>query len=42
MDMTNDQGAMKVLTVSRYEYSGVQAPANTITMQEMVKSSSAH
>jgi hypothetical protein len=38
-DMTNDQEAMKVLTVSRYEYSGVQAPAHTMTMKEMVKSS---
>jgi hypothetical protein len=39
MDMTNDQGAMKMLTVSRYDYSGVQAPAHAITMKEMVKSS---
>jgi hypothetical protein len=38
MDMTNDQGAMKMVTVSRYEYSGVQAPAHAITMQDMVKS----
>jgi hypothetical protein len=37
-DMTNDQGAMKMVTVSRYEYSGVQAPAHTTTMQDMVKS----
>ena len=38
MDMTNDQGAMKMLTVSRYEYTGVQAPAHAITMKDMVKS----
>jgi hypothetical protein len=38
MDMTNDQGAMKMLTVSRYEYSGVQAPAHAITMKDMAKS----
>jgi hypothetical protein len=29
---------MKMVTVSRYEYSGVQAPAHTTTMQDMVKS----
>jgi hypothetical protein len=39
MDMTNDQGAMKMLMVSRYEYSGVQAPAHAMTMKDMVKSS---
>jgi hypothetical protein len=32
VDMTNDHGAMKLSTVSHYEYSGVQAPAHTITM----------
>ncbi len=37
-DITNDQGPMKMLTVSRYEYSGVQAPAHAITMKDMVKS----
>jgi outer membrane lipoprotein-sorting protein len=37
VDMTNDQGAMKMLTVSRYEYGGVQAPAHAITMKDMVK-----
>ncbi len=37
-DMTNNQGAMKQVTVSRYEYSGVQAPANAKTMKDMVKS----
>jgi hypothetical protein len=37
-DMTNDQGAMKMVTVSRYEYSGVQAPAHVMTMKDMVKS----
>jgi hypothetical protein len=41
-DMTNDQGAMKVLTVSRYEYGGVQAPANAMTMKDMVKSRGGH
>ncbi len=38
MDMTNDQGAMKMLTVSRYEYTGVQAPAHAITMKDMANS----
>lgn len=42
VDMTNDQGAMKMLTVSRYEYSGVQAPAHAMTMKDMVKSSGGH
>jgi hypothetical protein len=37
-DTTNDQGAMKMLTVSRYEYSDVQAPAHAITMKDLVKS----
>jgi hypothetical protein len=37
-DMTNDQGAMKILSVSRYEYDGVQAPDHAVTMQEVVKS----
>ncbi len=41
-DMTNDQGAMKMLTVSRYEYSGVQAPAHAITMKDMVNSDAGH
>jgi hypothetical protein len=40
--MTNDHGAMKLSTVSRYEYSGVQAPAHTITTQEMVRSGGKH
>jgi hypothetical protein len=39
-DTTNDQGAMKMMTVSRYEYNGVQAPAHTVTMKDMVKSGS--
>jgi hypothetical protein len=42
MDIAHDEGAMKMLTVSRYEYSGVQAPAHAITMKEMVQSSGAH
>jgi hypothetical protein len=42
MDMTNDQGAMKMFTVSRYEYSGVQAPAHASTMKDMVKSGGGH
>ncbi len=42
MDITNNQGPMKMLTVSRYEYTGVQAPANTMTMKDMVKSESSH
>jgi hypothetical protein len=37
-DITHDQGPMKMLTVSRYDYSGVQAPAHAITMKEMVQS----
>jgi hypothetical protein len=37
-DMTNDQGAMTMLTVSRYEYSGVQAPAHATTMKDMANS----
>jgi len=37
-DLLNDQGVMKMLTVSRYEYTGVQAPAHAITMKEIVKS----
>jgi hypothetical protein len=37
-DITNDGGAMKIVTVSRYEYTGVQAPAHSITMKDMVKS----
>jgi hypothetical protein len=41
-DMTNEGGAMKMLTVSRYEYSGVQAPAHSVTMAEMIKSKSGH
>jgi hypothetical protein len=36
-DISIDQGAMK--TVARYEYSGVQAPANAKTMKDMLKSS---
>jgi hypothetical protein len=42
MDMTNDQGAMKMLTVSRYEYGAVQAPANAMTMKDWAKSSGGH
>jgi hypothetical protein len=42
MDMTHDQRAMKMLTVSRYEYRGVQAPAHAITMKDMVHSRSGH
>jgi hypothetical protein len=41
-DMTNDAGSMKMLTVSRYEYAGVQAPAHVVTMEEMIKSKSGH
>lgn len=37
-DTTNDAGSMKMMTVSRYEYSGVQAPAHPMTMQEMATS----
>jgi hypothetical protein len=37
-DITNNQGSMKMVTVTRYEYSGVQAPANAMTMKDMVKS----
>lgn len=29
---------MKQVTVARYEYSGVQAPANATTMKDMLKS----
>jgi hypothetical protein len=39
-DITHDQDAMKMLTVSRYEYSGVQAPEHAITMQDFVKAGS--
>lgn len=38
MDMVNDGGAMKMLSVSRYEYSGVHAPAHAMTMKDMVHS----
>jgi hypothetical protein len=42
-DMTNDGGgAMKMMTVSRYEYTDVQPPAHAMTMAEMVKSKSGH
>lgn len=37
-DTTNDSGAMKILTVSRYEYGDVRAPVGAVTMAEMVKS----
>jgi len=37
-DITNNQGAMKQVTVTRYEYSGVQAPTNAMTMKDMLKS----
>jgi hypothetical protein len=36
-DTNTDQGPLKILTVSRYEYGGVQAPAHAITMKEMVQ-----
>jgi hypothetical protein len=36
-DITHDQGAMKMLSVSRYEYSGVQAPEHAITMKDMIQ-----
>ena len=42
IDMTNDQGAMKVLMVSSYEYGDVQAPAHATTMKDMVKSEGGH
>jgi hypothetical protein len=38
VDMTHDEGPMKMVTVSRYEYTGVQAPEHAITMKEMVQS----
>lgn len=41
-DMTNDQGVMKIVTVSRYDYEAVQAPARAMTMADMVKSRRAH
>lgn len=41
-DVTNDQGSMKQITVSRYEYSGVAAPANAMTMKDMIKSRGGH
>jgi hypothetical protein len=37
-DITHDQGTMKISTVSRYEYSDVQAPQNAVTMKDMVGS----
>ncbi|HWG71520.1 MAG TPA: hypothetical protein VN692_19050 [Steroidobacteraceae bacterium] len=37
-DITNKQGLMTQVSVARYEYSGVQAPANAMTMKDMVKS----
>lgn len=37
-DITNSQGPMKQVTVTRYEYTGVQAPANAMTMKDMIKS----
>jgi len=40
MDMTHEQRAM--LTVSRYEYRGVQAPAHAITIKDMVQSRGGH
>jgi hypothetical protein len=42
MDDTSHQGPMNMLTVSRYEYSGVQAPAHAMTMKELVQSSGGH
>lgn len=36
-DITHNQEAMKQVTVARYEYSGVQAPANAKTMKDMLK-----
>jgi endonuclease/exonuclease/phosphatase (EEP) superfamily protein YafD len=38
MDMTHDEGAMKMSTVSRYEYNSVQAPEHAMTMKDRVKS----
>jgi len=37
-DITSSQGPMKQVTVSRYEYTGVQAPASAVTMKDMIKS----
>jgi hypothetical protein len=37
-DITHNEAAMKMVTVTRYEYTGVQAPANAMTMKDMVKS----
>jgi len=36
-EMTTDVGAMKSFTVSRYEYTNTQAPANAMTMRDMMK-----
>jgi hypothetical protein len=36
-DITNDQGTMKTVSSSRYEYSNVQAPSGAISMKDMVK-----
>lgn len=41
-DTTNQQGPMKMLTVGRYEFSGVQAPAHAITLKDMVHSTRGH
>jgi hypothetical protein len=41
-DMINDAWSMQMLTVSRYEYASVQAPARVVTMEEMIKSKSGH
>ncbi len=38
-ETTHDSGAMKIVSVSRYEYAGVQAPSQSVTMKDMVKSS---
>ena len=38
VDITHDTGPMKMVSVSRYEYTGVQAPSQSITMKEMIKS----
>jgi len=36
------QGPMKMLTVGRYEFSGVQAPAHAMTLKDMVHSTRGH
>ena len=36
------QGPMKMLTVGRYEFSGVQAPAHAMTLKDMIHSTRGH